>query len=639
MGRRGAPQGGPRPKNAGKVAKRLFKYITDGYKPQLTGVLIFILFSSGISVANSLFLRVLIDRYITPLMGVENPVLTGLMQAIGLMAGLFIVGVIMNYANSRLMVTISQGVQKTIRDEMFSHMQTLPIGYFDTNAHGDIMSRYTNDIDTLRQMLSQSIPQLLSSAITIVFVVASMLYLSIPLTLTVAVMVFFILRAMRLITGKSGSYFVGQQKSLGEINGFIQEMIGGQKVVKVFCHEQENKDSFDKLNEALCETATNANKYANVLMPIMAQLGNLQYVLVAILGGAMAVSGVAGLTLGTIASFLQLCRSFSMPLNQVSTQLNSVIMAMAGAGRIFDLLDEKSEIDEGTVTLVNATFAQDGTTLIESEKRTNLWAWKYPHEDGTVSYTQLQGDVRFFDVDFGYTPKKMVLEDITLYAKPGQKVAFVGATGAGKTTITNLINRFYDIDDGEIQYDGIDVKRIKKDDLRHSLGIVLQDTHLFSGTIRDNIRYGRLDASDADVERAAKLANADGFISRLHDGYDTVISGDGAALSQGQRQLLSIARATIADPPVMILDEATSSIDTRTETIVQRGMDALMKGRTVFVIAHRLSTIKNANAIMVLDHGRIMERGDHEELLEEKGMYYRLYTGDDDEIDHSTNRR
>lgn len=618
--------GGKKAKNQGRTIKRMMSYIDGGYRVRFFVVLVCILFSAIASVIGSMFLQVLIDNYITPLLGVENPVFTGLLQAIGVMALIYLAGVVSTFLYNWLMVTVAQGVLKNIRDDMFSRMQALPVKYFDTHTHGDTMSRYTNDTDTLRQMISQSIPQMFSSVITVVSVFCAMLATSIPLTVLVLVFVACMLFLTKKIGSQSGKYFVRQQRSLGTVNGYIEEMVTGQKVVKVFCHEEKAKEGFDGLNEQLREEASAANTYANIMGPVMGNLGHLQYVLIAIAGGALALSGVGGLTLGAIASFLQLSRSFTQPISQISQQFNSIIMALAGAERIFDLMDEEPETDEGYVTLVNAE--PDGTGgLKEAGHRTGLWAWKHPHEDGTVTYTRLTGEVRFYDVDFGYDPKNLVLHNISLYAEPGQKVAFVGATGAGKTTITNLINRFYDLADGKIRYDGININKIKKSDLRRSLGIVLQDTNLFTGTVLENIRYGKLDATDEEVREAARLANADDFIRRLPDGYNTVITGDGGSLSQGQRQLLSIARAAVADPPVMILDEATSSIDTRTERIVQKGMDALMQGRTVFVIAHRLSTVQNSDVIMVLELGRIIERGSHETLISEKGKYYQLYTG------------
>ena len=543
------------------------------------------------------------------------------------MACLYVVGALCALAYNRLMVTISQGVQKKIRDDLFGHMQTLPIRYFDTHAHGDVMSVYTNDVDTLRQMLSQSIPQVINSLMMIVVTFVSMVVLNLTLTGVVIVCIVCMLLVTRFLAGRSGRYFVRQQVKLGDLNGYIEEMINGQKVVKVFCHEEEAQEGFDRVNDALFESAYKANKYANILMPILINIGNIQYVVIAMVGGALALNGLGGgITLGVIASFLQLSKSLTNPISQISQQLNSVVMALAGAQRIFDLMDEPSEEDHGTVTLVNVSYNKDGA-LQETSERTNLWAWKVPQEDGSFAYTKLAGDVRFDDVDFAYEEGKTILHDISLFAKPGQKLAFVGATGAGKTTITTLINRFYDIADGKIHYDGISINDIHKPDLRRSLGIVLQDTNLFTGTVRENIRYGNLSATDEEEEAAAVLANADDFIRRLPQGYDTMLTGNGANLSQGQRQLIAIARAAVADPPVMILDEATSSIDTRTEAIVQRGMDSLMTGRTVFVIAHRLSTVRNSDAIMVLDHGRIVERGDHEDLIRQHGLYYQLYTG------------
>jgi len=618
-------QGKMKPKTDKKTVKRLLSYITKDYKIPFICVVIGILVSSFVSVAGSLFLEVLIDDYITPLIGAANPNYTGLIRFVMIMAGVYVIGIIATFLYNRIMVVIAQGVLKNIRNEMFSHMQTLPIKYFDTNTNGDIMSHYTNDTDTLRQMLTQSVPQLISSVVTIISVFLAMLFTSIHLTVIVVIMIFVMFGVTKTIGGKSGKFFGKQQQSIGQLNGFIEEMINGQKVIKVFCHEEEAKHDFDILNEQLRDDASKANTYANMLMPIMANIGNLQYVLIAIIGAMLALNGVGGLTLGAIATFLQLSRSFTMPIGQVSQQLNAVVMAFAGAGRIFELLDQEPEVDEGYVTLVNAKH--ENGEIVEVKEHTGMWAWKHPHEDGSVTYTELNGEVRFFDVDFGYNEEKIILHDVSLYAESGQKVAFVGATGAGKTTITNLINRFYDIADGKIRYDGININKIKKADLRRSIGIVLQETNLFTGTIMENIRYGNLDATDEEVYNAAKLANADDFIRRLPDGYNTMIDGDGGSLSQGQRQLLSIARAAVADPPVMILDEATSSIDTRTEAIVQRGMDALMHGRTVFVIAHRLSTVQNSDVIMVLEQGRIIERGSHDRLIEEHGKYYQLYTG------------
>ncbi len=614
-------------KNPGKTLMRLLSYVWNYYKVECVFVAIGIAVSSLAAVAGNLFIKNLIDEYIMPFLSENNPSFAPLVRALLIMAGIYYIGTFATFLYARLMVNVTQGTLKRIRDDMFTHMERLPIKYFDTHAHGDIMSCYTNDTDTLRQMISQSIPQMLSSVITIVSTFISMIVLSIPLTLLIIVMVAVMVGVVRKIGSQSGKYFIRQQKDLGVLNGYIEEMMEGQKVVKVFCHEEETKKKFYELNNGLFDSAKNANIYANILMPVMANLGNINYVITLAVGSILAINGVGGLTLGALASFLQLTRSFNMPITQVSQQFNSIIMALAGAERVFDLLDEPVEEDHGYVTLVNAVEEPDGT-LKESPVRTGIWAWKHPHQaDGTITYEKLQGDVVFNGVDFGYTDDKIVLHDIKMYAKPGQKVAFVGATGAGKTTITNLINRFYDIQDGKIRYDGININKIKKPDLRRSLGMVLQDTHLFTGTVADNIRYGKLDATDEEVIAAAKLANAHYFITKLPQGYDTVLSGDGSELSQGERQLLAIARAAIADPPVLILDEATSSIDTRTETIVQSGMDKLMKGRTVFVIAHRLSTIKNSDVIMVLDQGRIIERGDHESLLAEKGRYYQLYTG------------
>ena len=609
----------------GKAAKRLLGYVWKGHKGQLIAVLICILVSAITGVAGSLFTQRLIDDYITPLLLSPSPVFTGLLQAILMMAVVYLVGTLAAFAYNRIMVSVSQGVLKQIRDGLFARMQALPIRYFDTHSHGDIMSVYTNDTDTLRQAVSQSLPQMFSAVITVVAVFIAMITTSIPLTVLVLLCVAGMLLVSRKVAGKSRRYFIRQQASLGSLNGYIEEMVHGQKVIKVFCHEEKAKEEFDRLNGELFEDADAANKYANILMPIMGNMGHLQYVLVAVVGGALALSGISSLTLGAIAAFLQLSRSFSQPISQMSQQFKSVVMALAGAGRIFALMDEEPETDEGYVSLVNAR--EENGVLCETEEHTGLWAWKHPHGDGSVTYTKLTGDVRFFDVDFAYEEDKTVLHGVTLYAEPGQKVALVGATGAGKTTITNLLNRFYDIADGKIRYDGININKIHKSDLRRSLGIVLQDTNLFTGTVAENIRYGKPDATDEEVRAAARLANADGFIERLPEGYNTMLNGAGAGLSQGQRQLLSIARAAIADPPVMILDEATSSIDTRTEAIVQKGMDGLMKGRTVFVIAHRLSTVQNADAILVLDHGEVIERGSHDSLIQEKGVYYRLYTG------------
>lgn len=639
MGHGGKPPKGARvPMKTDKtVIKRLFSYLKP-FRKQLIVVALCIIVSAVASVSSSLFIKTLIDDNIMPIVeataGGAIADFSGLIRTLILMGSLFLLGAVCALVQARVMATVSQGVLKKVRDEMFSHMQTLPIKYLDTHTHGDVMSFYTNDADAMQQMLSQSLPSFLSSAITVISVFCSMLSLSLWLTLVVIVMLAVIMLITAKVAGKSGTFFVRQQKSMANLNGYVEEMINGQRVIKLFCREEKAKEQFDERNFELSENVCKANAFANVLMPINNCMGYLLYVILAIVGGLLAINGatnvacfsVGVLSLGSIASFLQLSRSFIGPIGQVSQQLNSVAMAMAGAGRIFKLLDEESEVDNGYVTLVNAKYDENGN-LTETDERTHLWAWKHPHSDGTLTYTELKGNVVLDDVDFGYVPEKIVLHNIDIYAEPGQKIAFVGATGAGKTTITNLINRFYDIDDGKIRYDGININKIKKADLRRSLGVVLQDVNLFTGTVMDNLRYGKPDATDEECIAAAKLANADGFIRMLSDGYNTVLKGDGSGLSQGQRQLISIARAAVADPPVMILDEATSSIDTRTEAIVQKGMDALMKGRTVFVIAHRLSTVKNSDVIMVLDHGKIIERGSHEKLIAQKGQYYRLYTG------------
>lgn len=619
---------GPKPKikNPGKLFTRLMGFIFKKYLPACIIVVICIFVSVLANVQGTMFTKNLIDDYIVPLLKTGNPDYGPLLAAMGRVAVFYGIGVISTFAYSKIMIYVSQGTIKNLRVELFSHMQDLPIRYFDSHAHGDIMSIYTNDIDTLRQLISQSLPQILNSAITVVSVFVSMVILNIPLTILTIVMVIVTTVVTKKFAGFSSRYFLAQQRDLGKVNGFIEEMLNGQKVVKVFTHEQENIEAFDKINDELFESAYNANMYSNMLGPVNAQIGNLSYVLCALAGGVMALSGFGGLTLGKLASFLTFNKSFNMPISQVSQQFNSIIMALAGCDRIFSLLDEAPETDEGYVTLVNAK--EENGKLTETPEHTGLWAWKHTHQaDGSVDYKKLEGDVVFDDVDFGYVPEKIVLHDVDLFATPGQKIAFVGTTGAGKTTITNLINRFYDIADGKIRYDGININKIKKADLRHSLGIVLQDTHLFTATVMENIRYGKLDATDDEVYAAARLANADTFIRQLPDGYNTILTGDGANLSQGQRQLLAIARAAIADPPVLILDEATSSIDTRTERIVQDGMDKLMHGRTTFVIAHRLSTVRNSDCIMVLEQGRIIERGSHDELISKKGKYYQLYTG------------
>lgn len=610
-----------------KTAKRLLRYVTSTYKIQFILVIFCILVSSIASISVSLSLRFLLDDYIIPLIGQQNPDYSELYFALTVLGTIFLCGVIATFVYSRLMVVIGQGVLKRVRDEMFAHMQTLPIRYFDQNTNGSIMSLYTNDTDTLRQMINQSIPQVLMSAFTIVVTFISMLVLSPILTVLAVLMIILMFFVSKIVSGNSGRYFIRQQLDLANITGFVEERMSGQRVVKVFNHEKMSEEEFDKFNEELFESSSKAHTFASIMGPIIGNMGNLLFVLTAVFGGFLSVIGIGNITLGVMASYLQFTRSFTQPFMQIAQQFNSIIMALAGAERIFKMMDEETEVDEGYVTLVNAKKDAAGN-ITECEERTGLWAWKHPHQaDGTVTYTELKGDVQFDDMTFGYVPDHMVLHDLSLYAKPGQKLAFVGSTGAGKTTITNLINRFYDVADGKIRYDGININKIKKADLRRSLGIVLQDTHLFTGTIMENIRYGKLDATDEEVYKAAQLAHADGFIRMLPDGYNTHLSGDGEELSQGQRQLLAIARAAIADPPVLILDEATSSIDTRTESIVQKGMDNLMKGRTVFVIAHRLSTIRNSDAIMVLEHGRIIERGTHDELLKLKGTYYQLYTG------------
>ncbi len=629
LGPKGRRQMGPMPKlnNPGKLIKRLLGYVLKKYWLHYLIVIICIITSAIVNVQGFLFLGTLIDDYIKPFIGQQNPDFSNLLDAIVRMAIIYGIGIVANFLQARLMINVTQGTMKNLRTELFTHMETLPIKYFDTHAHGDIMSVYTNDIDTLRQLISQSIPQTVSALASIISVFISMVSLNVPLTILSLCMVFVMMTVTKKIGGKSASYFVKQQRSIGQVNGYIEEMMEGQKVVKVFCHEEENMEKFEAMNDELFDSASNANIFGNILMPIMGNLGNISYVLIAILGSALAISGISGVfTLGNLVSFLSLNKSFNQPISQLSMQINSIVMALAGADRVFTLMDEKSEVDDGYVELVNAK--EENGELVEASERTGIWAWKHFHQaDGTTTYKKLEGDVVFDDVDFGYTDEKIVLHNIDIFARPGQKIAFVGATGAGKTTITNLINRFYDLQDGKIRYDGINVNKIKKADLRRSLGVVLQDTQLFTGTVMDNIRYGKLDATDEEVKAAARLANADYFINLLPQGYDTMLTGNGGNLSQGQRQLLAIARAAVADPPVLILDEATSSIDSRTEKIVQEGMDRLMHGRTVFVIAHRLSTIMNSDVIMVLDKGHIIERGNHDDLIEKKGIYYQLYTG------------
>lgn len=620
---------GPKQKveNPGKIMKRLFGYMLKNYKLQFFIVVVCIITTAVATLRGTLFMKSLIDDYIVPMTQTQNPDFAPLASALKQLITMYVIGIICAYAYNRIMVNVSQGTMRKLRTDLFTHMESLPIKYFDTHAHGDIMSVYTNDVDTLRQLMSQSIPQTINSLVTIVITFGSMIVLDVPLTLISLFMVGVMMFTTSKISKKTGLYFANQQRDLGKVNGFIEEMMEGQKVVKVFCHEEKSIEDFRELNNKLRESAYNANKFANVMMPINANLGNISYVICAVIGAMLALTGITGLTLGSLVSFLTLNKSFTQPITQISQQMNSIVMGMAGANRVFTMLDEVPEVDEGYVELVNAKEGIDGT-ITETKERTGVWAWRHPHKaEGTVTYTKLEGDVTFNDVDFGYNDEKIVLHNIKLFATPGQKIAFVGSTGAGKTTITNLINRFYDIQDGKIRYDNININKIKKADLRRSLGMVLQDTHLFTGTVMDNIRYGRLDATDDECIKAAKLANADGFIRRLPDGYDTMLTGDGGNLSQGQRQLLAIARAAVADPPVLILDEATSSIDTRTETLVQQGMDRLMQGRTTFVIAHRLSTVRNSDCIMVLEQGRIIERGTHDQLIEEKGKYYQLYTG------------